>query len=281
MAAETVALITLAAVLAALGLAAEYRLWRRKTPTLQNRDEGRPMSTCDLTPSLFAPDPKNEISPFCDLMGRPIERTPASHPYAFDTYVQWEHPFIPASVVDSDAYSDRMYSAAPELFNSCHEQVWGNDGQFFDGKEDGNPTKIQEFLRLYVGNQDLVLINVQKGCNHGSGQPIWLFGYASKLVNGSCEEFRAETSVEPITIGGMKVERGRTTFGQFPFIRWVDAYDAHHSLTYQPYCHSVSWSCIPQGKTEATGANIAVSIDLARSMFRQEWLDALIGARRG
>lgn len=113
------------------------------------------------------------IRMFTDLYGKPIERTPFSHPYNFDQYVIWKSEEFDKNKIYSAEYSDRMLEWDIEKFTKCAEEVFGNQGQFFD---DRNPKDIEKFLIKYFG-QNLKLVAIEKCCNPSSGYPIWIFHY--------------------------------------------------------------------------------------------------------
>lgn len=113
-------------------------------------------------------------SRFVDLKGYPIERTPFSHPYNYDSYVQWKGEYIENE--GSSVYSDRMYSWDPKKYNKCCEEVWGNTGQYLSER---NPKDIEQFLNLYF-EKEIELTAVVQCCNQLIGFPYWCFYYKDK-----------------------------------------------------------------------------------------------------
>lgn len=117
-----------------------------------------------------------EITPqFADLHGRPVERTPFSHPYNFDQYVTWKSKDYDSNKIYSGEYSDRMMEWDRKKYCDCIKEVFGNERQYFDNRK---PEDIEKFLIKYFGH-DLTLVAVEKACNWSTGYPIWVFHFES------------------------------------------------------------------------------------------------------
>ena len=114
-----------------------------------------------------------------DLYGKPVERTPFSHPYSFDPYVIWKSEEFNINKIYSAEYSDRMLDWDIHKFEKCTKEVFGNEGQFFN---DRNPEDIEKFLIKYLGH-DLKLIAIEKCCNFCNGYPYWIFYYENLEEN--------------------------------------------------------------------------------------------------
>ena len=71
-------------------------------------------------------------------------------------------------------YSDRLLTQDFEKHNRICLDVFGNKRQYWD---DRNPLKIQDFLRKYLDNENLVLTRVMQYTNDSSGYPCWRFDY--------------------------------------------------------------------------------------------------------
>lgn len=110
--------------------------------------------------------------------GTPCERTPQTHPYSYETFVQWRNPSVQyVKGTHNNAYSDRMYTWDHEKFDRSHERVFKNKGQFFGSSQ---PHEIEAFLRFYYDNPALVLTDVYQCCNQSSGYPLWFFRWNDK-----------------------------------------------------------------------------------------------------
>ena len=110
-------------------------------------------------------------SPFVDIDGKAVRRTPYSHPYNYDTYVLHKSSSFNKKsdyVVDSD----RMMSRNLNLFGESVKAA-GRTGQLLY-----NITLEEASLLLsrYYG-QDLVCTCILENCNQSSGYPYWTFFY--------------------------------------------------------------------------------------------------------
>jgi hypothetical protein len=74
-------------------------------------------------------------------------------------------------------YSDRMYGWNSEKYNECCQKIWNNMGQCF--YEDRRPEDVERFLRLYTGDDTLVLCKIIRYENQSNGYPYWRFDYTS------------------------------------------------------------------------------------------------------
>lgn len=111
-------------------------------------------------------------SRFLDLDGKPIKRTPFSYPYNYDEYVIWKDKSFDAK--ESNAvYSDRLFQWNYEKYNKCCQEVFKNEGQYFDKRE---PKEIENFLSMYF-EKKIKLTAVVQGCNQATGYPYWVFFY--------------------------------------------------------------------------------------------------------
>jgi len=107
----------------------------------------------------------------CDIDGKPVKRTKASHPYAYDLHVIWRGRAAKETGAD---YSDRLHQWDPEKFDRCAKE-------HMPGKRFNNATggQVEAFLRAYHGDPGLHLIAIQEGCNPSNGYPYWTFHYQS------------------------------------------------------------------------------------------------------
>lgn len=108
-----------------------------------------------------------------DLSGKPVKKTPRSHPYSYDDFVLYKSDDF--DQMDCMVYHDRMLSWDREAFSRAVREVWPDMPQshIFSGKQ---PEEINRFLDLYFGRKTK-LTAVLQGCNQSSGYPHWIFAY--------------------------------------------------------------------------------------------------------
>lgn len=112
------------------------------------------------------------ISRFHNIKGKPIEKTPFSHPYSYEQYEIYKSNDW--SETDSGAYSDRMMQWDLDKFTRCAKKAFGiNCGQYFNDKK---PEDVETFLSLYFETK-LKLTGIEQACNMWTGYPYWIFYY--------------------------------------------------------------------------------------------------------
>lgn len=110
---------------------------------------------------------------YLGLSGKPVKRTPQTHPYSYDEFVVFKSKrFDP---MDCMVYHDRMLQWNRAAFSKAVREVWPDKphGQMFNGRK---PEDINKFLNLYFG-KEVELTAVLQGCNIGNGFPYWVFAY--------------------------------------------------------------------------------------------------------
>lgn len=107
---------------------------------------------------------------YVDEHGRPVKRTPLTHPYSYDPYVIWQAE----GDANGGCYSDRLLEWDWDKHNELCRKHFGDDGQRWDNRE---PEKIEAFLRDFHGIPDLKLIRIMQGANQSSGYPYWYFAW--------------------------------------------------------------------------------------------------------
>lgn len=107
---------------------------------------------------------------FVDLDGNPINKTPYSNPYRYDSFVVWQDKDFDKGKCNS-VDSDRLYQWDSEKYNKCRKEVFNDKGQYFY-QADSN--KIEKFLSLYF-EKEIKLTAVVQNCNVSSGFPYWTF----------------------------------------------------------------------------------------------------------
>lgn len=110
---------------------------------------------------------------YLDLNGNIVKRTPFTHPYNYDEFVEWKKEGNNDIEKESAVYSDRLWEWDHEKYNKCCQKVFGDNRQYFNSS---NPDEIEKFLSLYF-EKEVTLIAIVKGCNQSSGFPYWIFFY--------------------------------------------------------------------------------------------------------
>ena len=108
---------------------------------------------------------------YFNLDGEEVKRTPISHPYSYEPFVQWIDDYNKEK--GHTVYSDRMFQWDSEKYNKCCDEIFGNHGQYFDNR---NPDKINQFLNKYFG-KEVKLTAILQYCNVSTGFPYWRFIY--------------------------------------------------------------------------------------------------------
>lgn len=142
--------------------------------------------------NLFGSGEEYADEGYRDEDGNPVRRTPQTHRYSYDTFVQWQHPKLTRRQADGDAYSDRLLMWDWDKYNEAHEAVWGNKAQYFYEGDGGDPKKVEQFLSLYLG-KSVTLVTILQGCNQSSGYPVWFFRWKTNLPVPAVSEGEAGT----------------------------------------------------------------------------------------
>lgn len=111
---------------------------------------------------------------FVDLDGKPVKRDRYSYPYSYDPYVEWMGDYQKG--VSHPVYSDRLWQWDSKKYDRCCNEVWGNEGQYFNNRK---PKDIERFLSLYF-EKEVKLTVIMQGCNVSNGYPYWIFYYETK-----------------------------------------------------------------------------------------------------
>lgn len=108
-------------------------------------------------------------------MSQPGYRTKAEHPWSYDPIIQYQ--VRESQRGDQGLYSDRMWQWDHDKFNKCTQEVWGNQGQYFN---DRKPQDIERWISLYL-RKPVQLISIEEHCNQATGYPVWFFTYKEKV----------------------------------------------------------------------------------------------------
>ena len=111
---------------------------------------------------------------YVDENGEPIERTPLTHPYNYESFVTWQKKGTSKKDLNGAVYSDRLYQWDAKKHNELCQKHFGNEGQYWNERE---PEKIEAFLRDYWEKPETELLMIMQGCNQSSGYPLWIFFY--------------------------------------------------------------------------------------------------------
>lgn len=115
---------------------------------------------------VFANGPTGYI----DEHGNPVERTPHTHPYNYDSFVMWRG--LPNKGADGSIYSDRLYQWDWEKDNKLCKKHFGDEAQYWDNRD---PEAIEAFLRDWCEDEKLKLHYIMQCCNQSTGYPCWCF----------------------------------------------------------------------------------------------------------
>lgn len=109
--------------------------------------------------------------------GKPIERTPETHPYSYDAFFEYMAPDYNES--DRMVYHDRMMQWDRKAFRNAVATVWPDkaESQMFYGKI---PKDVEKFLCLYF-DKPVRLTGILRGCNVSNGYPYWIFCYKEEM----------------------------------------------------------------------------------------------------
>lgn len=110
------------------------------------------------------------LSMYCDENGNPVERTPQTHPYSYDGFVNWKTD----EKANSCIYTDRLLMWDFDKHDRLCQKHFGNEGQYWNDRE---PKLIEAFLQDWCDNPDIKLVMVMQHCNLSNGYPVWSLHY--------------------------------------------------------------------------------------------------------
>lgn len=105
-------------------------------------------------------------------------RTKMSHPYSYDPFTVWRGD----GAATNGVYTDRLLQWGFDKHNALCQKHFGERSQYWADRE---PEKIQDFLRDYLGDPALVLVEVVEHCNQATGFPLWYLAFRSAAPAGS------------------------------------------------------------------------------------------------
>ena len=108
---------------------------------------------------------------YIGLDGKPVEKTPITHPYSYDAFCEYKTDDYQKT---TDAcFSDRMRQWDYDKFKKCVASVWPSnpDRQSFHGVL---PEDVEKFLNLYF-ERETKLTAITQEYHKGHGYPIWCF----------------------------------------------------------------------------------------------------------
>lgn len=131
-----------------------------------------------VTITKYARDGRIVDYTYVDLNGKPVERTPSSHPYNYDMYVlgNWGH-----QSTDSSMYSDRFQLCDSDKegklsFHALKRKHMPQNGDYFTCV----PKATIELILSEWYDKPIELTALLQGCNVSSGYPLWLFYFRDK-----------------------------------------------------------------------------------------------------
>lgn len=111
-----------------------------------------------------------------DEHGKPIKRTPITHPYSYDGFVTYKvHDDTEAN---NTIYTDRLLQWDWDKHNELCKKHFGNEGQYWSER---SPDKIEAFLRDWCDDPELILVRVMQYCNQATGYPLWRLDFKQTL----------------------------------------------------------------------------------------------------
>lgn len=108
---------------------------------------------------------------FVDEYGVPCKRTKYEYPYSYDAFVLWKTD----GVSNDTVYSDRLWQWDYVKHDKLCKKHFGDEGQRWNRR---NPFLIEQFLRDWNDNQNLILIRIMEYCNKSNGFPLWRFDFS-------------------------------------------------------------------------------------------------------
>lgn len=109
-----------------------------------------------------------------DENGKPIKKTPLTHPYSYDGYVTYRNGTN--QEIEDTVYSDRLTQWDYHKTKNLMQQHFGNQGDYYSSR---SPKKIEAFLSECIG-REIKLILIMQYCNAANGYPVWRFDYCYK-----------------------------------------------------------------------------------------------------
>lgn len=105
---------------------------------------------------------------YYDQYGNPIERTPITHRYNYDSFLMLRQ--LPNEEATAGVYTDRLYRDYFHEIESLVLRYTGTRGQYWDKF---TLDQIQNIMRDHFKRQDLLVVYVMQCCNQATGYPLW------------------------------------------------------------------------------------------------------------
>lgn len=105
-----------------------------------------------------------------DENGKPVSKTPHSHPYSYDAYLL-DGKFnneVEKGYINGVVYDDRLLQADYKKYEALKEKYLSKGM---------NIKNVEKFLKVYYGNDKITMVNILKGCNVSNGYPYHVFQY--------------------------------------------------------------------------------------------------------
>lgn len=117
---------------------------------------------------------------FVNRDGQPIERTPLTNPYSYETYLAADYRTAQVREGEHAAYDDRMRGWYPEAWSRAAKAARQRNGGFSQADFSRNTkTENERFLSDVLGEQ-ITLVMIERCCNVSNGYPVHYFSWNTK-----------------------------------------------------------------------------------------------------
>lgn len=114
-------------------------------------------------------------SRYLDEDGKPVSKTPHTHPYSYDPYIVFGKPNkeVEKGYINGCVYDDRMLQSNFKKYEFLRGNILKNSPFETCSKEN-----LEKFLSAFNDNKIKVdLVRILKGCNVSNGYPYYVFQY--------------------------------------------------------------------------------------------------------
>jgi hypothetical protein len=122
----------------------------------------------------YSPRERDPNGPDSDLTW--YGRTPESHPYSYDPFTIWGHPYADPTCKGVD-YTDRLEQWDYKKYHRILDEVKQGEKFSLYARHNCRGDLIEQLLRKYHDNESIELRRVVEYCNAGTGYPVWCLFY--------------------------------------------------------------------------------------------------------